>query len=87
VFTGGSATQTVKFWDVRARKPVYELLTGNNIVNSLAWNAPNATMSEYTAWRGSRQGYRRARKACREDGADKARDTDENELEYDNVLR
>ena len=45
IFTGGThKTQSIKVWDPRAKKLVYELATGNNAVHSLAWDAPRATL-------------------------------------------
>ena len=68
VFTGGSASQSVRFWDVRAKRLVYELSTGNNVVDTLTWNAPKATLyaatsSEYSGGGGQ---YRRAKKVKRD---------------------
>lgn len=39
IFTGCSALEVVRMWDVRARSLVYELGTGNNAVDSLAWDS------------------------------------------------
>ncbi|CAE6413050.1 unnamed protein product [Rhizoctonia solani] len=41
VFTGTHKGEQIKVWDVRARACVYELSTGNNSVQSLAWDAQN----------------------------------------------
>ncbi|CAE7057717.1 unnamed protein product [Rhizoctonia solani] len=41
VFTGAHRGEQIKVWDVRARACVYELATGNNAVQSLAWDAQN----------------------------------------------
>jgi len=48
IFAGGTRSQQVKCWDVRARLPVYELATGNNDVMSLAWDAPRHTLYAQT---------------------------------------
>ncbi|TCD63391.1 hypothetical protein EIP91_005599 [Steccherinum ochraceum] len=66
VISGGQRTQSIRVWDVRAKSIVYELATGNNGVNSLAWDAPRstlfaATQSEYIDRQGYRHGYRNAR--------------------------
>ncbi|CAE6407089.1 unnamed protein product [Rhizoctonia solani] len=66
VFTGTHKREQIKVWDVRARACVYELATGNNAVQSLAWDAQNhclyaATECEYMDRHGYRRGYRRAK--------------------------
>lgn len=45
-------------WDVRARTPVYELATGNNQVNSLAWDSDrNCLYAATECWYQDRYGY------------------------------
>lgn len=46
IFTGGNRSESIKAWDPRAssRSCIYELSTGNNIVTSLAWDAPRSTL-------------------------------------------
>ncbi|KAH9885826.1 hypothetical protein C8Q73DRAFT_297636 [Cubamyces lactineus] len=44
VFTGGDRSQSIKMWDVRARATVYELATGNNAVEALAWDDKRSTL-------------------------------------------
>ncbi|KAI4528798.1 hypothetical protein K525DRAFT_183160 [Schizophyllum commune Loenen D] len=67
IFTGGThKTQSIKVWDPRAKKLVYELATGNNAVHSLAWDAPRATLYAATECdamdrMGYRHDYRQAR--------------------------
>lgn len=66
VLTGGTNSQGIRFWDIRAKKLVYELSTGNNIVRSLAWSATDSTLyastvCEYVDRMGGRHGYRKAR--------------------------
>ncbi|KAG8724864.1 hypothetical protein FRC09_013032 [Ceratobasidium sp. 395] len=67
VFTGSRLAEQIKMWDVRARTPVYELATGNNRVNSLAWD-PNrdclyaATECFYKDRLGYHHEYQRSRK-------------------------
>ncbi|TRM66145.1 hypothetical protein BD626DRAFT_546490 [Schizophyllum amplum] len=67
IFTGGShKTQGIKVWDPRAKKLVYELATGNNCVNSLAWDAPRSTLYAATECdnmdrMGTTHDYRQAR--------------------------
>ena len=63
VFTGTSRVQQIKVWDIRARAAVYELATGNNEVNSLAWDPKHntlfaATECAYMDMAGYRHGYR-----------------------------
>lgn len=41
---GGSTSQQVKVWDIRAQLPLYELSTGNNQVNALAWDTSSQTL-------------------------------------------
>ncbi|CAE6469279.1 unnamed protein product [Rhizoctonia solani] len=66
VFTGTHKGEQIKVWDVRARACVYELATGNNAVQSLAWDALNnclyaATECEYMDRLGSHHDYRYAK--------------------------
>lgn len=44
LFTGGQSTESIALWDLRARRTVYELATGNNGVDSLVWDAANSTL-------------------------------------------
>ncbi|KAG8719134.1 hypothetical protein FRC09_011581 [Ceratobasidium sp. 395] len=67
VFTGTGQAEQIKMWDVRARTIVYELATGNNRVNSLAWDSNRnclyaATECSYQDRMGYRHDYRRSRK-------------------------
>lgn len=53
----------MSFWDLRAKKVVYELATGNNGVISMAWDSLNttlyaATTCDYMDGRGYHYGYR-----------------------------
>ncbi|KAI5898084.1 uncharacterized protein SCHCODRAFT_02744383 [Schizophyllum commune H4-8] len=67
IFTGGAnKTQCIRVWDPRAKKLVYELATGNNSVQSLAWDAPRSTLYAATECNaldraGIRHGYGRLR--------------------------
>ncbi|KAI0040948.1 hypothetical protein FA95DRAFT_792933 [Auriscalpium vulgare] len=66
VIIGGTGSQQVKVWDVRARAPLYELSTGNNVVNALAWDRKRQTLYAATdcPWMdriGYHHGYRPAR--------------------------
>ncbi|KAG8719131.1 hypothetical protein FRC09_011578 [Ceratobasidium sp. 395] len=67
VFTGTGRCEQIKVWDVRARACVYELATGNNRPNTLAWD-PNrnclyaATECRYQDRIGYRHEYRLSRK-------------------------
>ncbi|KAF7796464.1 hypothetical protein EIP86_007641 [Pleurotus ostreatoroseus] len=44
IFTGGHKSEAVKLWDVRAKKTVVELSTGNNTVTSMVWNRKSTTL-------------------------------------------
>ncbi|CAE7182037.1 unnamed protein product [Rhizoctonia solani] len=66
VFTGTHKGEQIKVWDVRARACVYELATGNNAVQSLAWDAKNnclyaATECEHMDRLGYNYDYRYAK--------------------------
>jgi len=63
VFTGTRMAQHITTWDIRARAAVYELATGNNEVNSLAWDPTRNTLFAgtecgYMDKYGYRHGYR-----------------------------
>ncbi|KAG8724865.1 hypothetical protein FRC12_001084 [Ceratobasidium sp. 428] len=81
VFTGTGRAEQIKMWDVRARTSVYELATGNNRSNSLAWD-PNrnclyaATECSYQDRVGYRHEYRLSRKW-------KDQDLDKDDMESD----
>lgn len=66
VLTGGTRSQCIKVWDPRAKKLVYELATGNNSVQSLAWDVKRSTLYAatecmYMDRMGSTHEYRRAK--------------------------
>ncbi|KEP47054.1 WD40 domain protein [Rhizoctonia solani 123E] len=66
VFTGTSKSEQIKLWDIRARACVYELSTGNTMVESLSWDAHNnclyaATQCSYMDRLGNHHDYRYAR--------------------------
>ena len=66
LFTGGEKSEQIKMWDVRARKAVYELATGNTGVASMAWDPKRsalyvATECIYMDRMGSHHDYRKAR--------------------------
>ncbi|KAH9935224.1 uncharacterized protein BXZ73DRAFT_76917 [Epithele typhae] len=66
LFTAGTRSHQVKLWDIRAKQCVYELSTGNNDVNGLAWDSATsslfvATECENMDRMGNRMDYRRAR--------------------------
>lgn len=68
IFTGGTRSQQIKCWDVRARAPLYELATGNNTVGDIAWDAPRSTLyaqteCEYVDGLGRNSDYRKFRAA------------------------
>ncbi|KAG9094810.1 hypothetical protein FS749_011777 [Ceratobasidium sp. UAMH 11750] len=71
VFSGTDKAEQIKMWDVRAHTPVYELATGNNRVQSLAWDPTRnhlyaATECRYYDWMGYHHEYRYARRGVRE---------------------
>ncbi|OSC97741.1 hypothetical protein PYCCODRAFT_1447858 [Trametes coccinea BRFM310] len=58
VFTGGQRSECIKTWDIRARAIVYELATGNNGVEALAWDGVRNTLYAATECSGmDRLGY------------------------------
>ncbi|KAJ7184810.1 hypothetical protein C8R46DRAFT_1343810 [Mycena filopes] len=65
VITGATENEVIRVWDVRARKTVYELATGNNAVNGMTWDAPRSTLYVSTVCEymdmGEHFGYRRAK--------------------------
>ncbi|KAJ7247142.1 hypothetical protein B0H12DRAFT_1186935 [Mycena haematopus] len=64
LFTGSTKDEVIRLWDIRARKMVYELSTGNNSVNGMTWDdASNALYVSATCsyLDGGRRTYRRAR--------------------------
>lgn len=65
LFTGSDAKEQIKVWDIRARATVYELATGNNAVQALAWDSKRSTLYAATQcmyWdRGTPRGYKRVK--------------------------
>ncbi|CAE6519833.1 unnamed protein product [Rhizoctonia solani] len=66
MFTGTGRGEQIKVWDVRARACVYELATGNNAVQSVAWDGQNnclyaATECRYMDRLGYHHDYRYAK--------------------------
>ncbi|VDC05495.1 unnamed protein product [Peniophora sp. CBMAI 1063] len=66
IIIGGSKSQQIKIWDASARAPLYELSTGNNTVEALAWDGSRnqlfaATSCEYLGHYGTAFDYRQAR--------------------------
>ncbi|KAI0784256.1 hypothetical protein C8Q75DRAFT_810319 [Abortiporus biennis] len=66
VITGGNKTECLQVWDVRAKQLVYDLSTGNNIVQGMAWDTEHTTLyavteCSYVDWMGGSHGYRDAR--------------------------
>ncbi|KAH7332735.1 hypothetical protein B0J17DRAFT_771518 [Rhizoctonia solani] len=49
IFTGTDDREQIKVWDVRASACMYELATGNNIVNSLSWDSKHNSLYAYTS--------------------------------------
>ncbi|KAI0042972.1 WD40 repeat-like protein [Auriscalpium vulgare] len=94
IIFGGTQTQQVKVWDARAKLPLYELSTGNNEVNGLAWDAQRqtlyaATECEHVDRMGRHHGYRRAklpkppRHSRDDDGDDDMEEDEEDEDDWD----
>ncbi|KAJ6627741.1 hypothetical protein B0H10DRAFT_2210258 [Mycena sp. CBHHK59/15] len=48
VFTGAFEDQVIRLWDVRMRKMVYELSTGNNGVSGMTWDTARSTLYAVT---------------------------------------
>ncbi|KAJ7458897.1 hypothetical protein FB451DRAFT_1372109 [Mycena latifolia] len=59
VFAGSTNDEVVRLWDIRARKMVYELPTGNNAVNGMVWDAAHRAL--FMDRNGYTSDYRRAR--------------------------
>ncbi|KAI0311303.1 hypothetical protein OF83DRAFT_1177712 [Amylostereum chailletii] len=86
IIIGGTTSEQITVWDVRARRPLYELSTGNNEVSSMEWDAPRQTLyaatdCTYRTWLGTREGYRPARfdRMKRPSPDDEGSDEDEDE--------
>jgi len=91
IFTGARRrSECIRTWDVRARAAVYELATGNNAVDGLAWDSTRNTLYALTSCLGvDRMGYhhdyrpanfREGNEATDEDGDE---DDDEDDDEGD----
>ena len=66
LFTGCDDGQCVKLWDLRARAVVYDLSTGNNCVQAMAWDSKRSTLyaatdRDFHDYLSSRPLYRHAR--------------------------
>ncbi|OCH84733.1 WD40 repeat-like protein [Obba rivulosa] len=97
LFTGGSKTERIQLWDIRARRFVYELATGNNAVVSMAWDESRSTLlaateCEYMDRLGRHHDYRRAklpswekdpRSSNGSDDEDEDMDQEDDDDEYD----
>jgi len=93
VFTGGTRSEQICLWDLRAKSIVYELATGNNIVESLAWDAEYHTLYALTdctnqTRMGDHMGYRKYRDPSKKaksarDNADKMDEDDDSGEEED----
>ncbi|KAK7036190.1 hypothetical protein R3P38DRAFT_2910941 [Favolaschia claudopus] len=86
VFTGSGHGQVIRLWDVRARKLVYELSTGNNAVVSMAWDEPRSclyvsTACDYMDRMGDNFGYRRAKVTRRRRKGGETSEAEEDEEE------
>lgn len=51
IISGQETKERVMVWDIRARTLVHELSTGNNSVESLAWDSAHATLYASTSRR------------------------------------
>ncbi|KAH9838317.1 uncharacterized protein C8Q71DRAFT_750419 [Rhodofomes roseus] len=63
MFSGGRKTEGIKCWDIRAKKCIYELSTGNTSVEGLAWSSAQSTLyaatsTSYQDWIGNHFSYR-----------------------------
>lgn len=63
MFSGGTKTEGIKCWDVRASQCVYELSTGNTAVQGIAWSPETSTLyaateCTYKDWIGYHHDYR-----------------------------
>ncbi|KAJ7433995.1 hypothetical protein FB451DRAFT_1380096 [Mycena latifolia] len=63
---GAAHDQVIRLWDVRARKLMHELSTGNNAVNGMVWDAPRSALyvstgCDYIDRNGENFDYRRAK--------------------------
>ncbi|KDQ19037.1 hypothetical protein BOTBODRAFT_52223 [Botryobasidium botryosum FD-172 SS1] len=95
IFAGGTRSEQINCWDVRARAPLYELSTGNTSVSGLVWDAPRSTLyaqteCDYVDRNGHYHGYRTYRAPKREraamrgmDGGEDDDSEDEEENEED----
>ncbi|KAG8729168.1 hypothetical protein FRC12_021217 [Ceratobasidium sp. 428] len=84
LFSGTCKAHQIKVWDIRARTPVYELATGNNQVQALAWDPTRnhlyaATECGYLDRMGNHHEYRYVRK---EAGRAPGNDSDDEDDEY-----
>jgi hypothetical protein len=66
IFTSSESREQIKLWDVRARTVKYELSTGNNSVENLAWDPTRNTLyatteCKYIDRMGNHHGYRNAK--------------------------
>ncbi|CAA7265529.1 unnamed protein product [Cyclocybe aegerita] len=66
IFTGTARSKCINLWDVRSRAMLYELATGNNCVEALAWDETSnslyaATSCPHIDWNGRHLDYRPAR--------------------------
>ncbi|KAG9127563.1 hypothetical protein FRC07_012193 [Ceratobasidium sp. 392] len=84
IFTGTGKAEQIRMWDVRARTSVYELATGNNQVESLAWDSTRNCLYAATAWSyRDRLGYRHDYRTRRSSGRDEDdEDEDEDDEEH-----
>ncbi|KAJ7479389.1 hypothetical protein B0H11DRAFT_2423573 [Mycena galericulata] len=66
IFTAASRDEVIRFWDVRGKRMVYELSTGNTQVTGMAWHEAHcalyvSTTCEYMDQYGRSRGYRHAK--------------------------
>ncbi|KAI0057359.1 hypothetical protein BV25DRAFT_1831186 [Artomyces pyxidatus] len=86
IMIGGTKSEQIKVWDVRAKAPVYELSTGNNIVHALTWDAPRqtlyaATECSYMDRLGYYHGYRSAEFEPSSGSGSRTPDSDDEDVE------
>jgi len=89
-FAGGTKKECITVWDLRARSLVYDLSTGNNAVQGLAWDTDAnslyaATECLYVDRHGNHHDYRHAKipkrnRPLKTVDVEKERDDDDEEL-------
>ncbi|KAF5342363.1 hypothetical protein D9611_001753 [Ephemerocybe angulata] len=87
MFVSDKEAECITLWDIRAKAPVYDLATGNNVVDGLVWNDERnelfaATTCNYVDRNGYHHGYEQARIPRQETEEDAAKDSEGNEDDW-----